>query len=481
VDSLPMRGQRPARLEIDDLSCRTSELFMGEHISPNTPRTSPPQGLDRTRSGGLLWSRSPKRSSPTRGMAGEPLSMGVMHEHENEEIDMSTEDGPHDFQRPMFMRDEDVRVEMDGDCIYEPCTPLGETITPQGNMTTDLFFGGTPPSFSPRKPSNGSNDWMPSRMVRKNSLMDRKDYTKLILKRMPSQLLYDRHYTLTELLGRGDFGEVWTAVNNRTNEKFALKKSTRRFRGHAARQKYVKEITNVAQMGHHPNLVHYERAWQDDGHFFIVMELCTGGTLNKLIQGLQGPMALGDTRNYAKGLLRGLARLHSQGLLHLDLKPDNLFLMPDGGVKIGDFGLCLPATEWDEEEGDREYLAPEILQNVASPAADIFSAGLVMYQMLFGVKRLPGQGPEWIAIRSGAPLPPPPAPEGYESASQPAQAFASLVQSMLKIAPAERPSAETLLATHLAWADEPPANEELDGSKSCGKKRVFTSFKLRET
>ncbi|KAJ1476349.1 kinase-like domain-containing protein [Baffinella frigidus] len=288
-----------------------------------------------------------------------------------------------------------------GDLIHEPCapcTPMARIVTPQRASMPDLY-----------------------QYERQNSLMCRKDYTSLIFKRTPSQ--------------------VWAAIHHRTKEKYALKKSRRRFRGHKDRFKYLREIQNVAQLGHHPNLVHYERAWQDDGHFFLVMELCTGGTLQKLIQGLQGgtlekliqglqgPMVLEDTRNYAKGLLRGLARLHAQSLLHLDLKPDNLFLMPDGGVKIGDFGLCLPATEWDEEEGDREYLAPEILENVASPAADIFSAGLVMYQMLYGVKRLPGNGPEWTAIRSGAPLPPPPAPAGHASASRPAQAFADLVQS----------------------------------------------------
>jgi membrane-associated tyrosine/threonine-specific cdc2-inhibitory kinase len=131
------------------------------------------------------------------------------------------------------------------------------------------------------------------------------------------------------------------AVHHRTGKEFALKKSTRRFRGRLDRAKYLREVQNVAQLGHHPNLVHYERAWQDDGHFFIVMELCRVGTLGRLIAETHGPIQAETARNYAKGMLRGLARLHAQELLHLDLKPDNLFLMSDGGIKIGDFG-CAP-------------------------------------------------------------------------------------------------------------------------------------------
>ena len=131
------------------------------------------------------------------------------------------------------------------------------------------------------------------------------------------------------------------------------------------------------------------------------MDLCTGGTLQNLIDSTE-LIPTDKTLNLCIGMLNGLTHLHSKNLMHLDLKPENLFLCDEAHIKIGDFGLCLPEhLEAEAEEGDREYMAPELLNEHASHSADIFSAGLILYQMLLGIKRLPGNGEGWIQLRDG--------------------------------------------------------------------------------
>jgi serine/threonine protein kinase len=109
----------------------------------------------------------------------------------------------------------------------------------------------------------------------------------MLLGRSPSELHYDGHYLLCDLLGKGSFGEVWSVMHYRTKLYYALKKSNQTFRGTRDRATFVREIkamsTIAASVEHHPNIVKYERAWQDKGYFYIVMELCKEGTLRSLI------------------------------------------------------------------------------------------------------------------------------------------------------------------------------------------------------
>jgi serine/threonine protein kinase len=209
----------------------------------------------------------------------------------------------------------------------------------------------------------------------------------------------------------------------RSGKLFALKKSIHRFRGRRDRNLFIREINCVAELKPHKNIVRYDRyfdhdilftfpasssifffrAWQDAGHYFIVMELCTGGTLRGLIV-KEGFISLNRIRMLMHGFLSGLELLDMHNLIHLDLKPDNLFLSEDGGLKIGDFGLCHSASEWDSDEGDGAYIAPEVLNEKATSAADIFSAGLILFQMLVGIQNLPRQGSEWRRLRSGEDL-----------------------------------------------------------------------------
>ena len=330
------------------------------------------------------------------------------------------------------------------DVDMEACyTPVG-SLAPVTHLAFDQHQN---PPRAPRR-RNGEDTWRgpPGKIARSASLYDSKDYTEILhqkemqLGRSLSELHYDGHYQCCDLLGKGSFGEVWSVTHYRTNEYYALKKSNQTFRGSRDRQTFLREIramgTIAATCSNHPNIVKYERAWQDKGYFYIVMELCEEGTLRSLIDynaDQQQAMPVEQIQHISQGMMTGLHHIHSANFLHLDLKPDNLFLSSAFGIKIGDFGLVVENGRWEDEEGDKRYLAPELLQGSADFKSDIFSAGLIVYQMLTGQQDLPGNGPAWHALRQPPTAPPqnlveqiqvqPCSPEHAQLAMQMAQVF----------------------------------------------------------
>jgi mitosis inhibitor protein kinase SWE1 len=100
--------------------------------------------------------------------------------------------------------------------------------------------------------------------------------------------------------------------------------------------------------------------------------------------------------------VQGLSTIHGAGYMHLDLKPANVFITYEGTIKIGDFGIATtwPARHGTEGEGDREYMAPEILKGQYDRPADIYSLGLILIEMACNVF-LPDNGPTWQALREG--------------------------------------------------------------------------------
>lgn len=100
--------------------------------------------------------------------------------------------------------------------------------------------------------------------------------------------------------------------------------------------------------------------------------------------------------------MQGLQSIHDAGLIHLDIKPDNILIDYEGTLKIGDFGMATkwPAARGIEGEGDRRYIAPEILQGRYDMPADVFALGLIMFEIASNVW-LPDNGPHWLALREG--------------------------------------------------------------------------------
>jgi membrane-associated tyrosine/threonine-specific cdc2-inhibitory kinase len=135
---------------------------------------------------------------------------------------------------------------------------------------------------------------------------------------------------------------------------------------------------------------------------------------------------------YIEQVAAGLDHIHNHGVLHLDIKPENIFVDGKGDLKIGDFGLAVPRKLWEWEEGDGAYVAPELLQEKEpGPEADMYSFGAMVYEWATGSK-LPRSGP----AREGQ----------VEMPLSISEQLGNLVCSLLNPNPAQRPSASKVLA-----------------------------------
>jgi serine/threonine-protein kinase len=154
------------------------------------------------------------------------------------------------------------------------------------------------------------------------------------------------------------------------------------------RERFVREARLAARLSH-PNIVGVFDAGEDDGRPYIVMEHVEGETLAELLAG-RGRLPADEARGLALQAARGLAHAHAAGLVHRDIKPQNLLLRDEGTLKIADFGIARAAegtalTQAGTVLGTAAYLAPEqALGEEATPAADVYSLGAVLYELLTG-------------------------------------------------------------------------------------------------
>lgn len=164
----------------------------------------------------------------------------------------------------------------------------------------------------------------------------------------------------------------------------------------------VREVEQQRLMGDHPNIVAIKNAWEENGHTHILSELC-GESLSARIQRLIDPLPEPVVVKFAHDLLSALAHIHAHRVIHLDIKPENILLTLDAtSVKIADFGQAFRiGSASTPEEGDGRYMAPELLQDKYTEAADMFSLGITLYQLCTPGLVLPAQGDRWQALRHG--------------------------------------------------------------------------------
>ncbi|KAL3906644.1 MAG: hypothetical protein SGPRY_010475, partial [Prymnesium sp.] len=242
-------------------------------------------------------------------------------------------------------------------------------------------------------------------IVRGNSMQDRKILYARI-DREPSLLLdekitFEEHFTWGRKLGSGSFFDVHLVRKlNNPSVQYAVKRSKHEFKSRTEREKYLREVFQSRRIDTHPNVVEYYRAWQEEYVFFIQMELCEGGTLRNLLdrEGAELCMPHAEPRVWemTTHIARGLAHIHASDIMHCDLKPDNILISADGNFKIGDLGHATTAKAWDEQEGDSCYLSRDLLDARPSVAADIFSFGIMLYEIKSNEK-LPGHGDRLVA------------------------------------------------------------------------------------
>jgi eukaryotic-like serine/threonine-protein kinase len=226
-----------------------------------------------------------------------------------------------------------------------------------------------------------------------------------------NQVLADR-YELGAPLGAGGMARVVAAYDRVLDRQVAVK-LLRPTPDPVARERFVREARTAARL-RHPHAVLVYDAGEHDDQPYIVMELVDGESLGDLLDRV-GPMDIEEAVAITLGVLEVLAAAHAQGLIHRDIKPGNVLLPTEGGVKLADFGI---AKAMDEATsgltatgavvGTATYLAPELVAGGASsPASDVYSVGCLLYALLTGDPPFTGDSALAIAYaQRHTPVPP---------------------------------------------------------------------------
>jgi serine/threonine-protein kinase len=202
-------------------------------------------------------------------------------------------------------------------------------------------------------------------------------------------------YELHTLIGEGAMGIVWKAYDTVLRRYVALKLLSSHFRKTKEMQERFLREARAAGAIQHPNIVTVYDLGEADGQLFIAMELVEGRDLSDIIT-LREPMALERKLDLVIEVLDGLHFAHQRGVIHRDVKPSNVRVVPDGRVKIMDFGIArlqsADASDAAAIVGTPTYMAPEQITNGAiTPATDVFAVGCMLYELLSFQKPFEGE------------------------------------------------------------------------------------------
>src|SRR5215475_3925652 len=214
-------------------------------------------------------------------------------------------------------------------------------------------------------------------------------------------------YTVISPLGAGGMGEVWLAEDTRLIRKVAIKLLPAEFATDAGRLSRFEQEARATSALNHPNILTIYDIGAHEGAPFIVSELLEGEILRMQLN--DRPLPARQALDYAQQITAGLAAAHEKGIVHRDLKPENLFITTDGRVKILDFGLAKlkptqpgaadsqaptqkKITDQGTVMGTVGYMSPEQVRGQeADHRADIFSFGVILYEMVSGRRAFSGE------------------------------------------------------------------------------------------
>ncbi|MCS7172283.1 MAG: PASTA domain-containing protein [Armatimonadetes bacterium] len=220
-------------------------------------------------------------------------------------------------------------------------------------------------------------------------------------------------YELLEPVGQGGMATVFRARRLTDGAVVAVKVLHEH---HAHDREFVERFQREARAAsqlRHPNIVPVLESGSDRGVHFIVMEFVEGTDLKTLLR-RRGRLREEEVVRIAVEVCKALAYAHARGIVHRDIKPQNILITPEGAVKVTDFGIARAATSATITEagtvlGSVHYLAPEqALGNPVGPGADLYALGVVLYELLTGRLPFEGESPIAIALRHVHDLPPPP-------------------------------------------------------------------------
>ena len=212
--------------------------------------------------------------------------------------------------------------------------------------------------------------------------------------------MLDNRYEILERIGTGGMAVVYKAKCHRLNRLVAVKiLKSDLAQDEDFRRRFNAESQAVAQLSH-PNIVSVYDVSRGGDTEYIVMELIDGITLKQYME-KRGRLNWRESLHFITQIMRGLSHAHSRGIVHRDIKPQNVMVLRDGSVKVADFGIaCLEnaaQTLTQEALGSVHYISPEQARGDRTDArSDIYSAGVVLYEMLTG--RLPFEGDSAVSV-----------------------------------------------------------------------------------
>ena len=216
------------------------------------------------------------------------------------------------------------------------------------------------------------------------------------------------HYEIVSQLGSGGMGEVYLARDTKLDRHIALKLLPAQFAADPERVSRFEREARAASALNHSDIITIHEIGQEDGKHFIATEYIAGETLRQRLN--RGPLTLREAIAIARQIVAALAAAHEAGLIHRDIKPENIMIWPDGLVKVLDFGLAKQLHEAPESArvnavtskatletdpdlliGSLNYMSPEqVRRKSLDPRTDLFSVGVVLYEMLGGARPFAG-------------------------------------------------------------------------------------------
>lgn len=241
-------------------------------------------------------------------------------------------------------------------------------------------------------------------------------HTQHIERRQGLSTMLEQKYELGELVGRGGMGNVYAARNRQTGEEVAIKRMNPAvMEDNRFVQRFLREANLGAKLVHPNDIKVIEAGTDEKGVPYMVMELLKGVTLEERLK-RDGTIPEEEAIKIVRDSLLGLQKAHQETVIHRDIKPANIFLCDDGSVRVMDFGIAKaledsPLTRTGAIIGTLVYMSPEQTQGKPVDArSDIYSLGLVFYEMLAGKFPFQGKTPAVMLLEKVS-KPAPPLPD----------------------------------------------------------------------
>jgi len=197
-------------------------------------------------------------------------------------------------------------------------------------------------------------------------------------------------YHILRLVGQGQFGRVFCALHRETRCLVALKEIARQ----SSTSKFLRELCFLLSL-EHPNIVTCQAIEHSQTKRYLIMDYCEGGTLRDLIR--PDVLSLAQRLKLIADVLVGLDHAHSRGIVHCDIKPENILLSwhnPSWIARISDFGIARFNQELSSESlgdtGSPAYMAPERFYGQYSPASDLYAVGVMLFELVVGYRPFSG-------------------------------------------------------------------------------------------